>query len=38
MGYFSPQNLREDECLWLGQEIQDWLNFIKYSVSPQDDV
>jgi len=36
--YLIGQNLREDECLWLGQEIQDWLNFIKYSVSPQDDV
>ncbi|MFN9735499.1 MAG: serine/threonine protein kinase [Microcystis sp.] len=36
--YLIGQNLREDECLWLGQEIQDWLNFIKYSVSPQDEV
>jgi serine/threonine protein kinase len=23
--YFIGSNLREDECLWLGQEIQDWL-------------
>jgi serine/threonine protein kinase len=36
--YLIGQNLREDECLWLGQEIQDWLNFIKYSVSHQDEV
>jgi serine/threonine protein kinase len=27
--YLIGHNLREDECLWLGQEIQDWLNFIK---------
>jgi hypothetical protein len=27
--YLIGNNLREDECLWLGQEIQDWLNVIK---------
>lgn len=27
--YLIGQNLREDECLWLGQEIQDWLNFMR---------
>ncbi|MFM8306194.1 MAG: serine/threonine protein kinase, partial [Microcystis aeruginosa] len=36
--YLIGQNLREDECLWLGQEIQDWLNFIKYNVSHQEEV
>jgi serine/threonine protein kinase len=27
--YLIGNSLREDECLWLGQEIQDWLNLIK---------